>query len=60
MFYDADTHKAYKCNLCGGTPACVEACPTQAITYDDVAVGDWIGDFAAERTARVLAREGVA
>ena len=38
----------------------VEACPTQAITYEDVAVGDWIGDFAAQRTARVLARAEVA
>ena len=57
MFYDVETHKAYKCNLCGGAPACVEACPTQAITYEDVAVRDWIGEFAAERSARVLARE---
>ena len=24
-----------KCDLCGGKPACAEACPTQAITYID-------------------------
>ena len=47
MFYDGDTKKAYKCNLCGGAPACAAACPTEAITYEDLAVGDWIGDFAA-------------
>jgi len=54
MFYDPATRKAFKCNLCGGAPACVEACPTAAITYEDVATGDWLGDFAGERTARVL------
>jgi len=55
MFYDGDTRKASKCNLCGGAPACVAACPTEAITYDEVPTGDWLGDFARERTARVLA-----
>jgi len=24
-----------KCDLCGGDPACADACPTQAITYVD-------------------------
>ncbi len=57
MFYDGDTAKAYKCNLCDGAPACAEACPTQAITFEEVATADWIGDFAAQRTAYVLARE---
>jgi len=57
MFYDVDTQKAYKCNLCGGAPACASACPTEAITFEDVETADWIGDFAAERTARVLAVE---
>jgi len=47
--------KAFKCNLCGGAPACAEACPTAAITYEDVETADWLGDFARERTARVLA-----
>ena len=57
MFYDGDTQKAYKCNLCGGAPACASACPTEAITFEDVETADWIGDFAAERSARVLAVE---
>jgi hypothetical protein len=35
----------------------VEACPTEAITFVEGENADWIGDFAAERTARVLARE---
>ena len=57
IFYDPDTTKAYKCNLCEGHPACAEACPTQAITFDEGLPADWIGDFAAARSARVLARE---
>jgi anaerobic carbon-monoxide dehydrogenase iron sulfur subunit len=57
MFYDGDTQKAYKCNLCGGAPACASACPTEAITFEEAENADWIGDFAAERTARVLAVE---
>src|SRR5712691_552546 len=55
MFYDPDTRKAFKCNLCGGAPACAEACPTAAITYEGTATEDWLGEFALERTARVLA-----
>ena len=55
MFYDPDTRKAFKCNLCGGAPACAEACPTAAITYEATATADWLGEFARERTARVLA-----
>ena len=27
--------KVDKCDLCGGNPQCVEACPTSAITYID-------------------------
>ena len=34
------TDLAYKCNLCGGQPACAAACPTGAITYIDA---DWTG-----------------
>src|SRR5256885_16049545 len=55
MFYDPDTRKAFKCNLCGGAPACAEACPTAAITYEATATADWLGEFARERTAPVLA-----
>jgi Fe-S-cluster-containing dehydrogenase component len=55
MFYDADSQKAYKCNLCGGAPACADVCPTAAIVYRDAETADWLGDFAVERTAQVLA-----
>ncbi|MFK7865878.1 MAG: 4Fe-4S dicluster domain-containing protein [Alphaproteobacteria bacterium] len=33
--YAVSTGKVFKCDLCGGDPQCVEACPTQAITYVD-------------------------
>ena len=38
--YVAETGKVQKCDLCGGNPACAEACPTQAITYVDA---NWTG-----------------
>ena len=38
--YVADTGKVQKCDLCGGEPACAEACPTTAITFVDA---DWTG-----------------
>ena len=45
--------KAYKCNLCGGAPACAETParprPSPSRTCE---TADWIGDFAAERTLR--------
>jgi Fe-S-cluster-containing dehydrogenase component len=55
VFYDPDRRKAFKCNLCGGDPACAQACPTAAITYEEVGTTDWLGDFAATRTRRLLA-----
>jgi Fe-S-cluster-containing hydrogenase component 2 len=33
--YNSDTGKVIKCDLCGGDPACANACPTDAITYVD-------------------------
>lgn len=33
--YNSSTGKVTKCDLCGGDPQCVEACPTDAITYVD-------------------------
>ena len=54
MFFMPETRKAFKCNLCGGDPACADACPTAAITYEEVATADWLADFAAERTMRLL------
>ncbi|MEF8723985.1 4Fe-4S dicluster domain-containing protein [Candidatus Accumulibacter phosphatis] len=38
--YSHETGKVQKCDLCGGDPACAEACPTDAITYID---SDWTG-----------------
>jgi ferredoxin len=58
MFYDTSTRKAFKCNLCGGDPACADACPTAAITYEDVPTSDWLADFAAERGQRLLQLNG--
>jgi Fe-S-cluster-containing dehydrogenase component len=31
--FDKVKKKAVKCDLCGGDPACVKACPTGALTY---------------------------
>jgi Fe-S-cluster-containing dehydrogenase component len=30
------TQKAYKCDLCGGTPQCVDACPMGALAFREV------------------------
>ena len=54
MFYNPDTEKAVKCNLCDGQPACVEACPTAAIEYVEAEPSDWLGAFAAARGAAQL------
>lgn len=31
--FDKEAKKAVKCNLCNGSPKCVELCPTGALTY---------------------------
>jgi Fe-S-cluster-containing hydrogenase component 2 len=54
MFYNPDTDKAIKCNLCDGQPACADACPTAAIEYVDAETSDWLGSFAAARAAGQL------
>ena len=56
IFYNPDTEKAFKCNLCEGSPACAEACPTAAIEYVETDTSDWLGDFAAQRSAGQLAQ----
>lgn len=33
MSFDSDTDKATKCFLCDGSPKCVEACPSGALSY---------------------------
>jgi carbon-monoxide dehydrogenase iron sulfur subunit len=40
------TDKASKCNLCGGEPACVAACPTAAIEWvEGNGAGSWFGPW---------------
>lgn len=46
VFYNPDTHKACKCDLCGGDPACVAACPTEAIAYVEMEQPDWLVSWA--------------
>ena len=53
MFLDLDRHKAFKCNLCGGDPACAKACPTQAIEWAEGPVAGLAGGVRrAARSAR--------
>ena len=54
IFYNEETHKAFKCNLCEGDPSCAKACPTQAIEWVETDNQDWLGAFAAERGAHHL------
>ncbi|MBC8871056.1 MAG: 4Fe-4S dicluster domain-containing protein [Planctomycetes bacterium] len=47
VFTLPQSNKASKCNLCGGRPACVTACPTDAIGFvDEEEVDDWFGPWA--------------
>ncbi|MBI3075450.1 MAG: 4Fe-4S dicluster domain-containing protein [Deltaproteobacteria bacterium] len=46
VFYNPDTHKAFKCNLCNGDPACAHACPTGAIEYAEIPAPDWVEPWA--------------
>jgi Fe-S-cluster-containing hydrogenase component 2 len=33
MFFDLEKKTPFKCELCGGSPGCVEFCPTEAIVF---------------------------
>ena len=57
IFYNPQTRKAIKCTLCGGEPACAQACPTGAIEYLEAEAADWLGGFAADRSARHRERQ---
>ena len=46
MFFNPDTHKAYKCDLCGGDPACAHACPTNAIEVSEVENAPWFAPLS--------------
>ena len=52
---DPVTHKAIKCDLCGGAePACVDICPSRVLgALDDVSVGE----YTRRRFAAALAHE---
>jgi Fe-S-cluster-containing hydrogenase component 2 len=40
---------ASKCNLCGGHPACVTSCPTDAIRFQESdAIGEWFGPWSEQ------------
>jgi carbon-monoxide dehydrogenase iron sulfur subunit len=42
--WDEVTHKVFKCDMCGGDPACSKYCPSQAI--------EWVDDLTATRTRK--------
>ncbi len=47
--------KAAKCNLCGGQPACVVSCPTDAIQYVEAQeCGQWFRDWGRRVHERYL------
>ena len=47
VFTLPQTDKASKCNLCGGQPACVASCPTDAIQMVDMEkTGDWFAPWS--------------
>jgi Fe-S-cluster-containing hydrogenase component 2 len=47
------TDKASKCNLCGGDPACVCACPTSAIEWAEAnGQGSWLEPWGEKVTTR--------
>ena len=49
VFTLPQSHRAAKCNLCGGQPACASACPTQAIEYgESTQVGQWLEPWGAK------------
>ena len=50
-FLNPATHKATKCDLCDGNPACAIACPTECITYEELSeTGRWMGALAKQVT----------
>lgn len=46
MFFNPDSHKAYKCDLCAGDPACARACPTGAIEFQETDGAPWLGPWS--------------
>jgi len=52
-----ETGKVQKCDLCGGEPACADACPTGAITYIDA---NWTGMGKMQQWADKLGNQASA
>lgn len=52
VFLNPTTALAAKCDLCGGEPACVAACPTECLGYAEVKspakAGAWTAKIAAQ------------
>jgi len=47
VFTTPHTDKASKCHLCGGDPACVASCPTDAILFEErPQQGEWFGPWS--------------
>ena len=53
--YNPDSGKVLKCDLCGGDPACVEICPTTALSFveADTAGAGKMRKWAAKTEANV-------
>lgn len=51
---DRKIHKANKCDLCGGKPACVEHCKEGALVFAEI---DKLAEMRREEYARALKRE---
>ena len=54
VFNFHETGKVQKCDLCGGAPACADACPTAAITFIDA---NWTGLGKMEQWANKLGNQ---
>lgn len=55
IYMNPTNHKATKCNLCHGAPACVKTCPTGAIEFVELEEPqDWTGSWAEENNQPFL------
>ncbi len=55
VFTLPETDKAAKCNLCGGDPACVTSCPTDAILFvESESSGDWFDRWSQRVNSNYL------
>lgn len=60
VFTLPETDKASKCNLCGGQPACVMACPTRAIEFVPLdRPGDWFEPWGDKVNRNYMHAAGV-